>query len=386
MIVVFVVDTSSSMGQPCSSRSGSMKKLDLAKCLCELIAKNLDRRVQEHNNAVSMQQLQQKQTTQHQQINPLHQAVLPDQYLLLSTTRQDDNCLNSGLLLVGFPGGNYDSSCDASSISNMGYPSSYLRNHSSFERELKKLKVKSTPEDEESGGITGLNMSLSAGFQLLSRYRLHQRRIENFGMGRNLWSAALQPAILILFTDGECLSKGDLTLQFGNMPLREFYREPFRWDQRFFCVTVGNETRDGHSSQLHPSLEAFCDVTGGSHFTINESSKLNSVADALLREIAPRRPSKVPISDPLQMPFKSVPVNNAKIETASLPNPPSFVNGGPICTFQCIEQQHLIYRAMLLREEIENGSNISSPSSDSTLWCIPGKDLKYLVASTTYSK
>ena len=41
----------------------------------------------------------------------------------------------------------------------------------------------------------------------------------------------LQPACLLLLTDGECLSMppekggGDLTLRFGNMPLREFYKE-----------------------------------------------------------------------------------------------------------------------------------------------------------------
>ncbi len=42
---------------------------------------------------------------------------------------------------------------------------------------------------------------------------------------------ALQPACLILLTDGDCLRKlpseggGSLQLQFGNIPLREFYRE-----------------------------------------------------------------------------------------------------------------------------------------------------------------
>jgi hypothetical protein len=45
------------------------------------------------------------------------------------------------------------------------------------------------------------------------------------------FDSPLQPACLVLLTDGECLSLppeeggGNLTLRFGNMPLRDFYRE-----------------------------------------------------------------------------------------------------------------------------------------------------------------
>jgi hypothetical protein len=98
-----------------------------------------------------------------------------------------------------------------------------------------------------------LNAALSTGLQLLSRHRLQDRRTENFGQGRlpspsilvqntgggsgggggGVQQAvnALQPACLILLTDGDCLRKlpseggGSLQLQFGNIPLREFYRE-----------------------------------------------------------------------------------------------------------------------------------------------------------------
>ena len=135
-----------------------------------------------------------------------------------------------------------------------------------FERELKRLRPSTIPSadtksgnkfPEWAGGANGLNTALSHGLGLLSRYRLTRgRSVENFGMGRLPWmehqmtkffkagtpggddgnpasknDSPLQPACLLLLTDGECLSLppekggGDLTLRFGNMPLREFYKE-----------------------------------------------------------------------------------------------------------------------------------------------------------------
>lgn len=152
-----------------------------------------------------------------------------------------------------------------------------------FERELKRLRSPTLPTisknanserqsnnnnsdpntatafPEWAGGAVGLNAALSHGLGLLSRYRLtHGRIVEHFGMGRLPWfehqmtkltkggstsgeepnsnianrnESPLQPACLVLLTDGECLrlppdkGGGSLRLQFGNMPLREFYRE-----------------------------------------------------------------------------------------------------------------------------------------------------------------
>lgn len=133
-------------------------------------------------------------------------------------------------------------------------------NRVDFERELKQLRVASLPPSDAStnqtfpswaGGASGLNTALSHGLGLLSRYRLTRGRIvEHFGMGRLPWfehqmaslkerneqntsknTSPLQPACLVLLTDGECLrlppekGGGDLRLQFGNMPLRELYKE-----------------------------------------------------------------------------------------------------------------------------------------------------------------
>lgn len=135
-------------------------------------------------------------------------------------------------------------------------------NRAGFDRELKRLHVATLPQMNDpsskpvfpswAGGAAGLNTALSHGLGLLSRYRLtHGRIVENFGMGRLPWfehqmaslgkdnddrytvknRSPLQPACLVLLTDGECLhlppetGGGGLRLQFGNMPLREFYKE-----------------------------------------------------------------------------------------------------------------------------------------------------------------
>ena len=135
-------------------------------------------------------------------------------------------------------------------------------NRAGFDRELKRLRAATLPQTNDAsakpafpawaGGAAGLNTALSHGLGLLSRYRLtHGRIVENFGMGRLPWfehqmaslgkennnqhtgknRSPLQPACLVLLTDGECLhlppekGGGGLRLQFGNMPLREFYKE-----------------------------------------------------------------------------------------------------------------------------------------------------------------
>jgi hypothetical protein len=136
-------------------------------------------------------------------------------------------------------------------------------NRADFERELKRLRVATLPQTasdlslkpsfpEWAGGAAGLNTALSHGLGLLSRYRLTRGRVvEHFGMGRLPWFehqmammpkeknetnasknvSPLQPACLVLLTDGECLrlppekGGGGLRLQFGSIPLREFYKE-----------------------------------------------------------------------------------------------------------------------------------------------------------------
>ena len=169
-------------------------------------------------------------------------------------------CEAGGRLLVGFINTNYQENLNNDvPSSDPQRPSSQFmtRNHGAlFERELKRLKVNTSNDSNSnnssssSAGTNGLNIALSTGLQLLSKYRLQHRSIENFGMGFPLQNQQQQSACLILITDGECLAKNgntnnSLQLQFGTQPLKELYKEPFRWDQRFFCVTINSSKSSG---------------------------------------------------------------------------------------------------------------------------------------------
>jgi len=432
MIVVFVVDTSPTMREKVSS-SVTMSKLDLAKMAVESLSKGLDKRVQEHNRAFQ----QEESPTSQQSLHNLGLGYCSkDQFLLLSTGRQYSQepalaaCGAGGRLLVGYAGDYHGEIENPQELNQQ--PSI---NHGEFERELKRLRatewspsgpgtadidaeqlpaasavggqqqqqqqsnnsMKKKPFPEDGGGAVGLNAALSTGLQLLSRYRLKNRATENFGMGRlpssTMLSAsaaaaaggkgqgankatatyALQPACLVLLTDGECLKKppseggGNLQLQFGNAPLRDFYKEPFRWDQRIFCIGVGSSA----SRSLHPSLQAFCEVTGGCYTSIQSSSSLSQVSEKLIQIIAPSLPAKMPIFNPLHHPSAPPPKEpNEGIMNAS----GVFVNGGPVCSFQQLEGGESMHRALLLHAPCCIDATYERTQVQvyqPPIWCIP---------------
>lgn len=379
-----------------------MSRLDLAKMAVEDIVRGLNKRVTEHN--VYLQQ------------NPaLHQSLLnmglgfspKDEFLLLSTGRQHVQqpataaCGAGGRLLVGYGDHAHEQALDQSTDQALPKNS----NVDSFQRQLKRLqatdwepgrlgpKKKHLPFPEEGGGIVGLNTALSVGLQLLSRYRLNYRSTENFGMGRLPSPAvlnpsggpamhALQPASLIVITDGSCLRSspneggGPLKLQFGNMPLREFYQEPFRWDQRIFCLGVGAKEGTSSSQFLHPHLRALCEVTGGSHSMLRSSTTLAQSTELLLQQIAPPRPRDLPMPDPLRLHAKHSPLVGAT---------GTFVSGGPVCCFQALEtdidtgQAATKHRALLLycpheyarQKNPTATTNEAQESFSPPTWCIP---------------
>jgi hypothetical protein len=408
MIVVFVIDTSPSMGQPLAEGSSNkersagsgMSRLDLAKMAVEDVVRGLGKRVAEHNVKLQQQPHLQKS------FRNLGLGFSPnDEFLLLSTGRQHTQqpataaCGAGGRLLVGYG----DHIMEQHAVDNPAdQPVPHQNNTDGFQRELKRLKAApwapsnvkpdGSPEKlnkfpEDGGGAIGLNAALSAGLQLLSRHRLSYRATENYGMGRLPSPAvlnpsggpstnALQPACLILITDGVCLRSppteggGTLQLQYGNMPLREFYQEPFRWDQRIFCMGVGG--RDGITSTqyLHPHLRALCEVTGGSHMMLRTSASLSHSTDLLLKMIAPPRPRDLPLPDPLRLQAQHHPVVGAN---------GTFVSGGPVCSFQALEGDleggtPTKFRAMLLYVPHQyaqvtglEGQEVFHPPT----WCIP---------------
>lgn len=437
MIVVFVIDTSSSMAQPSQSGGGitghsSISRLDLAKMSVENLSRSMDKRILEHNRNVLMasaqqhQLQQQQQSLQHVDVGRLEQF---DDFLLLSSSLQPDSngngsssplstldsieahagCGAGGRMLVGSIEDDKSSAMSDHDGHNM-VPHPPDRHE--FEYELKRLKTAKFPDNKPfpdwAGGAIGLNTALSHGLGLLSRYRLTRGRdVEHFGMGRLPWfqhqmakasnnnnkqqqqsagwdhdssstGPPLQPACLILLTDGECLrlppekGGGGLSLRFGNIPLREFYREPFRWDQRIFIL----HTADVSTPPLHKSLRALCEVTGGAYIRINPTDSLSNI----LSRISPPRPIPYSIPDPLRIsPPTPVQFDNAAGRSSS------FVNGGPVCSFQCMEgapqQQPSIHRAMIMfagsceqPRWIFNPTASSSPQSTfipTPIWSIP---------------
>lgn len=443
MIVVFVIDTSPSMGKPLvdangagssststsssiSSPSSGMSRLDLSKMAVEEVVRGLKKRIHEHNS-----QLQQAQPQVQEALRNVGLGFAPkDEFLLLSTGRQYMHqpgtaaCGAGGRLLVGFGVDHLDSpSMNGSENSNtmeqnqLSGPSS---NHGidSFQRELKRLKAtdwepmsassqnpqqsgmspvnkRHTPFPEDGGGAAGLNAALSAGLQMLSRYRLRFKSTENFAMGRLPTPAilnpggggsaihALQPACLVLITDGVCLRSppseggGSLELQPSSF-LREFYQEPFRWDQRIFCLGVGGKEGTSSTQFFHPQLRALCELTGGSHMMLRSSGgPLSQFADFLVKLMSPPRPRDLPLADPIQIPSQP---NSSIVGSFG-----TFVNGGPVCTFQSLEpdldsggQPPAKHRAMIIYVPHscvgESGlpSTLDDPGIFQTpVWCIP---------------
>lgn len=409
MIVVFVVDTSPSMGEPLATASTKgMTKLDLAKMAVETLTKGMRRRVSEHNS-----HFQQETAVMQQSFHNLGLGhCKPDQFLLLSTGRQDSlhhpsaaACGAGGRLLVG-----YGDSIDFESEHRPGDVPAIHGHYGSFDRALKQLQAtdykgnpqqspdgttKPKPFPDDGGGAAGLNAALNCGIHLLSRYRLNSRWTENFGLGRLPSSVmpaptgggaatnALMPACLVLLTDGECLRRpaseggGSLQLQFGSGPLRDLYQEPFRWDQRIFCLGIGGPEGMNSAQCISEDLQRLCQVTGGCHAMLRTPTGLTQHVDSILKLITPPLPNEMPISYPLRNS-----TTLAQGNSSSRPPMGKFVNGGPICCFQSLEagpngEPSPTRRAMLMYVPTEQP--LPSPGSEAgqvqpfapPLWCIP---------------
>lgn len=386
MIIVFVVDTAPSMGRPACGISG-ISRLDVAKMLVEDFIRQWRKMRSEHNRLLGRISTEKQRCV----LNLGQYTTTTDQFFLLSTAQQN---------------------LDAASASAVRFTENQQQLNDvqgqlqqqrieNFQKELKGLHVmKNSPmvsNSEEINYATGLNAALSAGLQLLSRYRLHNAETENFGMGRlpncavqspsgGTATAALQSACLILVTDGACLrlppnqGGGSLKLQFGSQPLRDLYREPFRWDQRIYVKAVGGKEGVTSSQYLHPQLRALCEVTGGSHWMVKGSSNLSSATEMLLKSISPPMPREFPLPEPL---FLKIP-NAGSGPTVNLDF--AFINGGPICCFQSYEvddngRPSKVLRAMLLYSsstttltpqlDSSSGPVNSAIVLSSPVWCIP---------------
>jgi hypothetical protein len=245
MIVVFVVDTSPSMGRPALGDSG-LSRLDVAKIAVE----DFHRQWRRARAAATADQQQQRS---YGNLGQLLATTAADQFLLLSTSRQHAEtaaCAAGGRLLVGFGSGSSELQLHQQARQQESHdPALHHAQQSveAFQRELKRLKVavvdtpsKQQPWPEEAGGAAGLNAALSAGLELLSRYRLLNRQTENFGMGRlpntaiptlngTPAAAALQPACLVLVRACVCVSECGWPADEGHIGTMKMSHPLFRW-------------------------------------------------------------------------------------------------------------------------------------------------------------
>ncbi|KAN0045544.1 hypothetical protein ACTA71_005922 [Dictyostelium dimigraforme] len=133
-------------------------------------------------------------------------------------------------------------------------------NFNSFIQEVKNLQTKD---------MSNLGFSLQKSFDFLNQFRV-QSSIDNYGQGRNPWF--IEPAIIILLTDGSSLTNNSSIIENFTLPKTQFHlnsdptSEPFRWDQRLFSIVLkfgGISSNKSLPLPMEPSIAPMCDVTGG---------------------------------------------------------------------------------------------------------------------------
>ncbi|KAN0031375.1 hypothetical protein ACTFIV_005239 [Dictyostelium citrinum] len=133
-------------------------------------------------------------------------------------------------------------------------------NFNSFIQEVKNLQTKD---------MSNLGFSLQKSFDFLNQFRV-QSSIDNYGQGRNPWF--IEPAIIILLTDGSSLANTSSIIENFTLPKTQFHlnsdptSEPFRWDQRLFSIVLkfgGISSNKSLPLPMEPAIAPMCDVTGG---------------------------------------------------------------------------------------------------------------------------
>ena len=129
--------------------------------------------------------------------------------------------------------------------------------------------------------------TLKHAFELINLYRL-QSKIDTFGAGRN--PAFNEPTAVVVLTDGggsvtaEGLST-TISVPLGTKPGAELVKEPFRWDQRVFAVTLcpsppasGGGGAAAAAAVPESPFAAMCEVTGGKAFLATTAKEVRSYA------------------------------------------------------------------------------------------------------------
>ncbi|KAM9954640.1 hypothetical protein ACTFIW_003240 [Dictyostelium discoideum] len=148
-------------------------------------------------------------------------------------------------------------------------------NFNSFIQEVKNLQTKD---------MSNLGFSLQKSFDFLNQFRV-QSSIDNYGQGRNPWF--IEPAIIILLTDGSSLTNNSSVIENFTLPKTQFHlnsdptSEPFRWDQRLFSIVLkfgGISSNKSLPLPMEPAIAPMCDVTGGRcHVATNMKTMIQQV-------------------------------------------------------------------------------------------------------------
>ena len=163
----------------------------------------------------------------------------------------------------------------------------WKENMAIFTNELKNLKAI---------GLTNINPVLKQAFDLLNINRLSSG-MDTFGMGRCPFY--LEPSLIILITDGSCLMNSSSTYDELNLPLTnsplgsELIVEPFRWDQRFFLISLNMCSVPNQESNqntfipyaTYSPINSMCEVTGGRSYSITTQRMLNQCLESLVAKI-----------------------------------------------------------------------------------------------------
>lgn len=146
---------------------------------------------------------------------------------------------------------------------------------------------------QEVGKLRALDLgrpgeALMTAFELVNMDRL-QNFIDTFAQGRNPCYA--NHAIIILYTDsGPVLTDGGLlkhlVLPIDKKPGSELVKEPFRWDQRLFTISLrmSGVHPIGPNSSDSPYRE-LCEATGGKLFIANSKHALHQALESVNSKI-----------------------------------------------------------------------------------------------------
>jgi len=138
-----------------------------------------------------------------------------------------------------------DKSCILSHISDT---------QQSFENQVKNFAVNGNGET-----ATNFSYSISQTFSILNKLRI-KNDTDRFGYGRCPW--ALEPASILLFTNGNPQDASEFELLTKWKTLSEYINEIYKWDHRVFLFVMNNQ-EDPSKCTAPAHLASLCTMTGG---------------------------------------------------------------------------------------------------------------------------